>query len=100
MASSSRGVDYGHRYSGPWEIGVLAFLGCVLDASLGGFHHLQVWNRKNPGKIVEQFDVKTPGRNLSFVKRGPYLPTSKRNVTRVLNSAHGLHSAIKNVRGC
>lgn len=37
MASGFRGGDCGHRYSGPWEIGVFAFLGSF-SVQFGGEH--------------------------------------------------------------
>lgn len=70
MASGFRGGDCGHRYSGPWEIGVLAFLGSVL-VEFGGEH----WN---PGKLR----MKTPGCEGVLIYQ-----QVNWNVTRVLNSA-------------
>lgn len=70
MASGFRGGDRGHRYSGPWEIGVLAFLGGVL-VEFGGEH----WN---PGKLR----MKTPGCEGALIYQ-----QVNWNVTRVLNSA-------------
>lgn len=70
MASGFRGGDCGHRYSGPWEIGVFAFLGGVL-VEFGGEH----WN---PGKLR----MKTPGCEGVLIYQ-----QVNWNVTRVLNSA-------------